>query len=92
MPGLTRESIPWRELPFLRAREVAAVLGVSETSVRLLIEEEAIEVRCLGRSRLIVTSSLVAWIEGENPQESTKPARKLSRAGLNVMREFGGRL
>jgi len=63
--------VPWRDRATLRIMEVASLIGVSQDSVQKLIESGDLVVRHVGRIPVIVTSSLLDWVDGNS---SSKPS------------------
>jgi hypothetical protein len=56
--------------------EVAELIGVNRDTVQKLIDDEDVAVRHIGRIPLIVTSSLIDWVEGNPPNEPSSKTGK----------------
>jgi hypothetical protein len=65
MSKITRNDIPWRQLPHLRIEEAAEVAGVSRRTITSAIERESLEVRHIGCVPVISTIAFRLWIGEE---------------------------
>ncbi len=70
-----RAGISWRELPGLRAPEVAAVLGISERKVRDLINKKELPAVRMFGVVLIPTHKLIAVLESNGILPASEPPR-----------------
>ncbi len=73
-----KPQVSWRDRPTLRIMEVAGLIGVSQDSVQKLIKSGNLVVRHAGRIPVIVTSSLLDWVDGNsssNPSTLVTPLR-----------------
>lgn len=62
----------WRYRPTLRMLEVAELVGVSVDLVQTLIDADKLIIRRIGRIPLIVTDSLIDWVD-DNPKPRSSP-------------------
>jgi excisionase family DNA binding protein len=74
--------IPWRDRPTLRESEVAELIGISQRQVGRMVDSGELKGRKVGRSRLVLTQSLIEWEAGEAPaqNETRKVSPKLRLA------------
>ncbi len=88
---ISRDAIPWRELPQLRVAEAAELAGLSLRGFEHAVEGE-LEVRRIGRVRFIRTEDFRRWI-GDLKAEELEPVeaipaevRRSARAFLRSVR------
>ncbi len=78
---ISRSSIPWRELPGLRVKEAAEVIGVAPGTVEGLIERGDLRVTRIGNLRMVLPSSIRELFgEQEAQQAPVSPAPTAHRA------------
>ncbi len=62
-------AIHWRDRPTVRESEAAEIIGISQRQVGRMVDSGELRLRRVGRTRLILTESLIAWGKGESPVE-----------------------
>ena len=83
---ISREAIPWRELPQLRVAEAAELAGLSLRGFEHAVEGE-LEVRRIGRVRFVRTVEFRRWL-GDLEERGEETAGEVSSDARRAARAF----
>lgn len=83
---ISRDSIPWRELPHLRIAEAAELAGISLRNLEAAAEDE-LEFFTIGRIRFVRTDHFRRWI-GDLEAEELEPVEAISAEVRRGARAF----
>lgn len=86
---ISRTAADWRSLPTLTVKETAELVGLSAQTVEAHVLPE-LEVRLIGRTRMVVTASLRRWLgEDAKAEEEAKALdRDAKREANRIRREM----
>lgn len=84
---ISRTAADWRSLPTLTVKETAELVGLSAQTVEAHVLPQ-LEVRLIGRTRMVVTASLRRWL-GEDV-EAVREAEEMDREAMRFARKVGG--
>lgn len=82
---ISRTAADWRSLPTLTVKETAELVGLSAQTVEAHVLPQ-LEVRLIGRTRMVVTASLRRWL-GEDA-EHEKRVEALERDAVREARRM----